>query len=271
MASTPSALLHRFYHRLGRSRIAVRIAATLRNQLDVVIRYHFADSFHDAELMDDRLLGLLGPSVSTFVDVGANVGRWTLALLKYAPSARGILLEPGRVSDELKRVFTSFPDITVRVAAGADREGVGEFFESLSASEGSTLVEGAHLSDSVRRLVPVVTLDAEFGRIGWDGADLVKVDAEGFDLDVLRGALSAIQRRSIRWIQFEYNTHWRARGATLLAAAELLKGYELFVILRDGLHRANLSRYGDYFAYSNYLAARSDSVDVLSPLLRKPL
>jgi hypothetical protein len=85
LAFSPSALLHGLYHRLGRSPIAVRTASTVRNQLDAVIRYHFAD---------------------------------------------------------------------------------------------------------------------------------------------------AIKRRAIRWVQFEYNAHWRIRGATLPAAAQLFKGYELYVILR---------------------------------------
>jgi hypothetical protein len=43
------------------------------------------------------------------------------------------------------------------------------------------------------------------------------------------------------------------------------------VILPDGLHRANLVRYGEYFAYSNYLASRRDEVKLLTPLLRGPL
>jgi FkbM family methyltransferase len=264
---SPSALLHEFYHYLGRSQIAVRGASAVRNQLDAVIRYHFADSYHDAEQMDARLLEVLGPSISSFVDVGANVGRWTLALLKHAPTARGLLLEPGSVSSELERAVAGFRSVTLRVAAAGAREGVASFFESSGASEGSTLVEGAHLPNSLRRPVQVVTIDAELNRLGWNGVDVMKVDTEGFDLDVLRGAEGAIQRRSIRWIQFEYNVHWRIRGATLLAAAQVLKGYELYLV-QDGLRRANLTRYGEYFAYSNYLAVRPDSLDLLKPLLR---
>jgi len=156
-------------------------------------------------------------------------------------------------------------------AAAGEREGTASFFESAKASQGSTLVEGAHLEDSIARSVPIVTVDGELARLGWNELDILKIDAEGFDLDVLRGAGGAIGRRSIRWIQFEYNTHWRIRGSTLLAAARLLKGYELFVSLSDGLHHANLARYGDYFAYSNYLAVRSDALSVLSPLIRAPL
>jgi FkbM family methyltransferase len=271
VAISVSALLHAFYHRLGRNWIAVRAASLVRNQLDAVVRYHFADSFYDADRMDERLLALIGPTVSNFVDVGANVGRWTLALLRYSPGARGVVLEPGSISNELKRAVGAFPTVMVRVAAAGAREGHGTLFESPSATEGSTLVEGVQLGDSIQRSVPIVTLDAELNRLGWDSVDLVKVDAEGFDLDVLRGAERIIQRRSIRWIQFEYNVHWRVRGATLLAAERLLDGYELYVISPDGLHRANLQRYGEYFAYTNYLAARCDSVDVLRPLVRRPL
>ena len=271
VALSASASIHRFYHWFARSQLAVRAASLVRNQLDAIIRYHFSDSFYHADLMDDRLLGVLGPSVSSFIDVGANVGRWSSALLKHAPTARGVLLEPGSVSEEAKRAVAGFPAVTVVVAAAGEREGIARFFESSGASEGSTVVEGVQLNDSIERSVPMVTIDSELSRLGWDGVDLLKVDAEGFDLDVLRGAGRAIQRRSIRWIQFEYNAHWRVRGSTLLAAARLLEGYELYVILPDGLHRANVVRYGDYFAYSNYLAARGDGVAVLAPLIRKPL
>jgi FkbM family methyltransferase len=266
-----SGLLHCFYHRLARSGLAARTAVLIRNQLDAVIRYHFSDSFYRADQMDDQVLRLIGPSVSRFMDVGANVGRWSLTLLRHAPSARGVLLEPSSASEEARRAVGRFPMVTVCMAAAGDREGVARFFESSCTSEGSTLVEGAQLSDSVERSVPIVTVDAELARLGWGGVDVLKVDTEGFDLDVLRGAEVAIHSRSIRWIQFEYNVHWRVRGSTLFAAERLLKGYKLYVILPDGLHRANVIRYGDYFAYSNYLAVRDDGTSILAPLIRNPL
>ena len=268
---SPTASIHLLYHWLARSPLVARVASLARNQLDAVIRYHFADSFYHADESDERLLALLGPSLSTFIDVGANVGRWSATLLKHAPASRGVLLEPGSIAAKAKQAVAGFPAVTVVVAAAGEREGTVTFYESAGTSEGSTVVEGVRLSDAIARSVPMVTIDSELNRLGWDGLDLLKVDAEGFDLDVLRGGARAIHRRAIRWIQFEYNVHWRVRGSTLLAAARLLDGYELFISLPDGLHRANLDRYGDYFAYSNYFAARADSLDVLAPLIRRPL
>jgi len=153
-------------------------------------------------------------------------------------------------------------------AAGAQSSSIS-FYEEPDAGEGSGLLAQFASARAVRRRVEMVSLDDEMENRGEPTIDALKIDAEGCDLEVLRGASALIAEQAIRFIQFEYNSHWRVRGATLLAAETLLReaGYETFLIDKQGLYRSNVMRYGEYFAYSNYLATRRSDVTRLSRII----
>ncbi|HTV73579.1 MAG TPA: FkbM family methyltransferase [Candidatus Acidoferrales bacterium] len=102
----------------------------------------------------------------------------------------------------------------------------------------------------------VHTLDAALTALGWDEVDLLKIDAEGYDLQVMRGAESLIKSRRIGVIQFEYNRAWQLVGDTLRGAYLLLEeaGYKIFVLKRDGLFTLDYKLYEEYFEYTNFVA-----------------
>ena len=79
-----------------------------------------------------------------------------------------------------------------------------------------------------------------------------------------------LRRRAFRWLQFEYNEHWKVRGATLKAAVLLLEshGYNVMLLDANGLHNLRLERYGEYFAYSNYVACLDSELDLVQSLIR---
>ena len=136
---------HRAYRAIARRPRLVSAAVLLRNQLDHVVRYYFSESFYTCEAAERLLLSTIGPQVERFVDVGANVGRFTAQLLDHAPAGcQGLLLEPSLSAlVELRRTFDSDHRVRiVPVAAGeCDRSGI--FHEDPHAGETSTLVAGA--------------------------------------------------------------------------------------------------------------------------------
>jgi hypothetical protein len=86
--------------------------------------------------------------------------------------------------------------------------------------------------------------------------DVLKIDAEGSDLFVLRGARNLLQRQGAGIIQFEYNRAWRAAGATLEAAFLLLDscGYEVFLLRPEGLFVLPLGKLNEFYQYANFVA-----------------
>ena len=202
-------------------------------------------------------INTIAPDVSVFVDVGANVGNWTALMLGAAPAARGVLFEPG--SEALVRLtsrYASDDRITIVSAAAADRPGTADFFEEDGAGESSSFIAGNNGREMSRTNVDLVTLDDELERLGVDHVDLLKIDAEGFDLHVLRGARRMLAAGRIGAVQFEYNTSWREAGGTLAAADALMAASDLkLYALRNGeLRTFNLWRLGELFAMANYVA-----------------
>lgn len=164
---------------------------------------------------DDAVRGeLLGriPPDSTVLDVGANVGWWTVPLARSLPRGRVIAFEPVPANRERLEwaVTANAVEARVQVVAVALGEAPGELGMWLKSSQtgaGSgtaALVAGdgpAHLK------VPVVTLDAWAAEHALARCDLIKLDIEGAELMMLRGAEDFIARH--RPLIFgEFDDYW---------------------------------------------------------------
>jgi hypothetical protein len=116
----------------------------------------------------------------------------------------------------------------------------------------------------------MTTVDAEIEHLGWQSVDYLKIDAEGYDFHVLRGATRLLAAKRIVLGQFEYGDAWRLSGSTLTFAIRWLTdlGYECFLLRGDGLYAPRPEEYGEYFGYSNYVFCKSDSKSLLGSLLR---
>lgn len=152
------------------------------------------------ELLEPELsvLALLAPSLSPrlALDVGAHRGRFTRALLDLGFEVHALEPNP-EVRAELLQRLEGRAGLTVHAcAAGAEAgEGSlelvadpgGQFSDAslFSSLAGLPLAEGLVRAGSVA--VPVRRLDALVRELGLPAPSLVKVDAEGTDLDVLRG------------------------------------------------------------------------------------
>lgn len=150
-----------------------------------------------------------------FVDVGANVGTYTIWAAEQG--AEVIALEPaadtfGLLEENI--ALNGYRVTAVRAAAG-DHCGSARFTAGLDAGN-SLAANGPVLTD-------LVTIDSLIGDRHVTG---MKVDVEGFEIDVLRGAARALAERRIGLIQLEWNHASRfAVGTDRHPVAELLSGY----------------------------------------------
>lgn len=144
----------------------------------------------------------------TFLDVGASTGATALpCAAQFGGALRVIAYEP---ASEARRLLAAtitrngLTGVEVRPAAVSDTPGEAIFRELPADETGATpwqpessSLVGGQMPEagSGDVMVPVVTLDEEMQRAGgFPGPVVVKIDVEGFEAFVLRGATALIQR-----------------------------------------------------------------------------
>jgi FkbM family methyltransferase len=134
------------------------------------------------------------------LDVGANRGLWTTTAIEYFPDALYTLIEPqeeleSHVQDLVERGFRI---VWVNMGA-ADTSGSLPLTVSPRDDSGSFRFgdEQPDPAGCRRVLVTVRTLDEILSSLGAPIPDMVKIDAEGFGLRVLRGASGLLGKTEI--------------------------------------------------------------------------
>jgi hypothetical protein len=116
----------------------------------------------------------------------------------------------------------------------------------------------------------MTTVDTEVEQLGWPSVDYLKIDAEGYDFYVLKGAGKLLAAQRVALGQFEYGDAWRLSGSTLTFAIRWLAdlGYQCFLLKGSGLYTPRPEEYGEYFGYSNYVFCNAASKSLIRSLVR---
>jgi FkbM family methyltransferase len=142
-----------------------------------------------------RQIGMRGFYPRNVVDVGANKGLWSEKALTVFPHARYVLLEPQiEMKEHLDRFCARHPGRVQWINAGAGPAS-GELPFTLTGATSSTFtfsVEQARELGHQQRSVPVVTLDDVCAKYVGAIPELVKIDAEGFEFEILKGATTLL-------------------------------------------------------------------------------
>ncbi len=146
------------------------------------------------------LLQRLGFAPKHILDVGANRGNWTRTAIKHFPGAHYTLVEP---QDHLKSHIRDLLDRGCNIhwinAGAGDKSGTMPMSIS-SRDDSSTFVltdRHGQTTGSQQSTVPVKTLNEIVSSSSAPPPEMVKIDAEGFDLQVLAGASGLLGKTDI--------------------------------------------------------------------------
>ncbi len=183
---------------------------------------------------DSRLVSFIQNALShpgcVFMDIGASVGLISMGLAPHIKALNGRILayEPhaGNRNMLLKSIaqngFSYMMDV-FPFALGSRSGYVSLMISEATADIGNAVIVGEVSAETDEKSdSKMITLDEHVLDIGLDRLDCIKIDVEGFELEVLIGARRALQR--FRPIIFcEFNTEFmRCRGVDLDAAWALL-------------------------------------------------
>jgi len=172
----------------------------------------------------DFLLDLVRPGWQV-LDVGANVGFYAVALGRRLRETGGRLyaFEPVEANAKRLRENLALNGLaeTVRVfrLALGDRVGTVELRLEDGAGTGNAVAFPPGESGRPDDVAPLDTLDAVAERSGIAGCQLLKLDVEGYELAVLRGARRFLSAHR-PLVLAELNSHWMAHFGWAVADLE---------------------------------------------------
>lgn len=162
----------------------------------------------------DRLSKAFGRNIEVFFDVGANIGQTSVVALKSFPDAVVFAFEPAsdtfsKLSDRIRTNNRFFPH---QIALGDKEEEATlyEYREDVSAVARSLVLNGRfpmrygfHQSGGTKvtcRTIDQFCRDASVRKI-----DVLKIDVEGFELSVIKGAERMLNEGRIGFVYLEFN------------------------------------------------------------------
>jgi FkbM family methyltransferase len=178
----------------------------------------------------------------TVLDVGANEGKYASAVVQANRNARVFAFEPhpqtyGRL---VKLAPSKAKIIAINAACGSargrltlfDREGS---FGTTHASLHEGVLKRAPDQKTDQTIVEVLDLDTFAAEKKIPVIHLLKIDTEGHELEVLKGASTLLSEGRIKAIQFEFNEMNVVSRVFFKDFRDLLPEYKFFRMVRDGL------------------------------------
>jgi len=169
--------------------------AKLRNTCAAGLQMGHIDSLELLELVREN-------GIECIYDIGANVGTWTLLSKALFPHAMVEAFEPYSPHlDKLRKTVQNLSDVRVHsVALGSENNRMT--LRVTSFSDASSMLPAANpgawgLAESSQVQVPGWRLDDYRTKHNLPLPDLVKLDVQGFELEVLKGATSCLRHTRV--------------------------------------------------------------------------
>lgn len=164
---------------------------------------YFSQDCHEKEVIEH--LPELLDGVKVFVDIGASLGQYTFHANRYMQEGEILAIEADPVRfEELERncrkwQLSSGNKLSALLAAVCDKDGQETFYVTNSGKSGGLFKRdlGDESANWSKTVVECVTLDGLFKD---KSPDLVKIDVEGAELRVLKGAMRILKEGKTKFL-----------------------------------------------------------------------
>lgn len=178
----------------------------LKQQLDRYARINIHEP--EEEEWFKKIFSEIGPKNGVFINIGAAIGYYVILAKCISPKLEIHAFEPLEthrqyLKDNLRLNSLAIDEITIHHEAVSSRVGNSKFYLN---SYGSSLVSELHIEIGElpplerQTLINCTVLNEITKKIG-KIIDLIQVDVQGFEIDVLSGAVESIKSGVInRWL-----------------------------------------------------------------------
>lgn len=212
------------------------------------------------------------PKEAIVFDVGANVENYSKMCYTMNPSIRLYAFEPHPANYEQLHVWALKQTeniVALNIGCGEENDVVKIYdYDNVNGSSHASLYqdvfEKIHHAQTKSLSVNLIRLDDFAREKNIEQIFLLKIDVEGHELSVLRGAKNLIRNGNILSIQFEFGPMNMISRVFFQDFVDILPNYTFYRLLPDGmipLKKPNkpyhLSHHHNIFAFQNIVALRN--------------
>tara|TARA_Y200000002_G_scaffold381443_1_gene395497 strand:+ start:1080 stop:1865 length:786 start_codon:yes stop_codon:yes gene_type:complete len=193
------------------------------------------------------------------IDIGANTGNYSSLILENTNS-KVISFEPlPFVFKKMKKNLSKYSHrcLFINKGVGATDGNLDIFFNKNSSSFASFSKDANkvnYVSNKSKLNIQVVTIDGFCRENNIKEIDLLKIDAEGFEKEVIHGALQTIKKIKPKYIQLEFNIHQLFRNTSLNYFAEILFEYDVYQLKFNDMEKIDpRDPLSNIYLFSNFV------------------
>jgi len=201
-------------------------------------------------------------------DIGANQGFYAKMIKSVSTCMQIYAFEPHpKTYKKLEKVAERYQFESFNIGFG-EEEKQSALYDYIN-QDGSThaslyreVIENIHHGKAIRHLVDIDTIDHFAKEHQIRQIDLLKIDTEGNELNVLKGARKTLSEGRIQCIQFEFGELNAVSEVFMNDFMKLLPQYSFYRLLTDGWVLLDNSHpvYREIFGYQNVVAVHRQSL-----------
>ncbi|TRZ94640.1 FkbM family methyltransferase [bacterium] len=175
------------------------------------------------ELQMTRLLQLVLRSGDTFIDVGGYEGYFSIIASSLISDGQIHCIEPQSRLQEVIRENMRINNaslVKIHKIVLSEKEGKTELFLAPSTVAGNSSIDKHYRMWFVKEKVFADTIDSFFKKNNLSRARLLKIDTEGSEYCIIKGAYTVLSKQAIDFIALEYHPG-------LLSDEEIIRTHEI--------------------------------------------
>ncbi len=204
------------------------------------------------------------------IDVGAHTGKYSMMAKRFCPGAVVHAIEPHPVSFRKLQETAKENAFSAYNLGLSDVPGTFKMYDykggngSSHASLYESVISEIHHGEAEAVDVQLTTLDDFIESNHIDRVDLLKIDTEGHEMPVLKGAGRSLEKGIVQVIHLEFNEMNVMSKTFMKEIYDFLDNYEFFRMMPDGL--VQLGNYKpiewEIFAFQNIVAMKKSQLGI---------
>ena len=199
-------------------------------------------------------------SDGVLVDIGGFQGEWTETCLRKFLDKKIYVYEPNfEIFQRIENKFSKEKNVILKNLGVSSSSSYQTYYKILSTDDviqmSGFVKREIYSQYEVEEIkIKTVILDEEIK----DPIDFIKIDTEGFELEILKGMETILKSKNSKFIQFEYGGTYLDKGINLNEVIAYLSyfGYKVYNISDGKIFE--IKDYEDDFKYDNFLSTFFD-------------